>query len=430
MSAVPVIAIFDVGKTNKKLILFDESYNIIEEHHARFNETLDEEGFPCENLKNFRVSIIERLEQFAKRTDIDIKAVNFSAYGASFVYLDEDAAPLSAMYNYLKPYPAKLADQLYQQYGGATAFARQTASPSMGSLNAGLQLWRLMKERPSLYDRMEVALHLPQYVSSLVTRKAFTDCTSVGCHTALWDFEKNNYHAWVTEKGLNYKFAPIKLTDTTVEVKIAGKKMLAGIGMHDSSAALIPYLKGIEGPFALLSTGTWGISLNPFNTSPLTDEELANDCLFFLGYDGRPVKAARYFAGRELEKKVAAISEKYGIHAALLHEMPYQPDGTGNGESYVNDYHRMMEDIVEKQVQSLKLVLTPTIKRLYVDGGFSKNEVFLGLLCRHLPTMQVYAATTAQASALGAAMVLHDKWNSQPLNPAQFLSTSLYSKKG
>ena len=51
MNPLPVIAIFDVGKTNKKLFLFDESYRIVFEKSARFAETLDEDGFPCEDLE-------------------------------------------------------------------------------------------------------------------------------------------------------------------------------------------------------------------------------------------------------------------------------------------------------------------------------------------------------------------------------------------
>ena len=50
MSALPVIAVFDVGKTNKKFFLFDESYQIVYEKSARLEETIDEDGFPCEQL--------------------------------------------------------------------------------------------------------------------------------------------------------------------------------------------------------------------------------------------------------------------------------------------------------------------------------------------------------------------------------------------
>jgi len=44
MEPIPVIAVFDVGKTNKKLFLFDENYKIVFERTARFLETHDEDG--------------------------------------------------------------------------------------------------------------------------------------------------------------------------------------------------------------------------------------------------------------------------------------------------------------------------------------------------------------------------------------------------
>jgi len=45
--------------------------------------------------------------------------------------------------------------------------------------------------------------------------------------------------------------------------------MKMGFGVHDSSAALIPYLKAQKNPFLLISTGTWSISINPFNKEKL-----------------------------------------------------------------------------------------------------------------------------------------------------------------
>ena len=55
-----------------------------------------------------------------------------------------------------------------------------------------------------------------------------------------------------------------------------------GVGLHDSSAALIPLSASFNEPFILLSTGTWCISLNPFNHTMLSDYELNQDCLCYL----------------------------------------------------------------------------------------------------------------------------------------------------
>ncbi|MEI6088792.1 MAG: carbohydrate kinase, partial [Bacteroidota bacterium] len=50
MEAISVIAIFDIGKTNKKLLLFDEHYKLVWESSNQFDEISDEDGFPCENI--------------------------------------------------------------------------------------------------------------------------------------------------------------------------------------------------------------------------------------------------------------------------------------------------------------------------------------------------------------------------------------------
>jgi sugar (pentulose or hexulose) kinase len=94
MSAIPVIAVFDVGKTNKKLFLFDENYQIVFEKTARFLETTDEDGYPCENTESLRLSVYDSLSEVFRNNNFKAKAVNFSAYGASFVYIDENGKRL------------------------------------------------------------------------------------------------------------------------------------------------------------------------------------------------------------------------------------------------------------------------------------------------------------------------------------------------
>ena len=108
-----VAAIFDVGKTNKKLFLIDENYNIVYERQARFVETKDEDGEACENLESLRSSVFDSLNQVMQLKEYEVKAISFSTYGASFVYLDEDGMPLTPLYNYLKAYPEDLKTEFY-----------------------------------------------------------------------------------------------------------------------------------------------------------------------------------------------------------------------------------------------------------------------------------------------------------------------------
>lgn len=221
--------------------------------------------------------------------------------------------------------------------------------------------------------------------------------TSLGCHTMLWDFQKNNFHPWVKAEGLT---------------KLLSSPGADGspFGLHDSSAALIPYLATFEEPFVLISTGTWCISLNPFNQEPLTAEELQQDCLCYLSWTGKPVKAARYFGGNEHENGVKAIAS-----ALSLSEHFYQNTEPGPAEAMVQ-YSTLMEGIIPKQIASLRLALGHSpVRRIFVDGGFAHNERYMQGLAAAFPDMEVYAAEVAQATALGAALAIHHVWNKRPV---------------
>ena len=92
MSLIKAIAIFDVGKTNKKLVLFDEQYKLVYEENKQLDEITDEDGFACEDVQALTQCVKGSFDKLISEKQFDIKAVNFSAYGASFVYLDDDLA--------------------------------------------------------------------------------------------------------------------------------------------------------------------------------------------------------------------------------------------------------------------------------------------------------------------------------------------------
>lgn len=433
MEAVPVIAVFDIGKTNKKLFLLDESYQIVYEKSGRLEETTDEDGFPCEDLEKLNIFILDSLNEIIALEEFSVRAVNFSAYGASFVYLDNDGKPAAPLYNYLKPYPEQLSNELYRRYGGGARFASETASPVLGSLNSGLQLYRIKKERPELFGRIKYALHLPQYLSFLLTGWFYSDITSIGCHTALWDFERNSYHEWVNNEGITQKLAPILPCNLVFDITFKGKTIKVGSGLHDSSAALIPYLFSFHEPFVLISTGTWNISLNPFDHSPLTIPELQNDCLCYLQYNGKPVKAARLFASYEHDEGLKRIVTHFNCDAAQFSKIVPDPAiiaklrGIASSQSFAEQdlpvfkspaeaYHSLVLDIVLRQQASTRLILKgESVRKIFVDGGFSKNALFMLLLSEAFPAIEIYAASVAQASAIGAAMVIHRHWNTKPV---------------
>lgn len=436
---VPVIAIFDIGKTNKKFFLFNEDYKIVEELSVNFPEIEDEDGFACDDVQALSQWVIQTLKKYLANSTYNIKAINFSAYGASFAHLDKDNNLVTPLYNYLKPYDDRLGKKFYSTYGDKELIAVSTASPSLGNLNSGLQLYALKYDKPAVYDKTTVSLHFPQYLSFLITGQKYSDITSIGCHTALWDFNKNAYHTWVTGEGIDKKLAPLFSSAAAIDVLFEGKALKCGIGLHDSSAAFIPYIKNISEPFLLISTGTWSISMNAFNNAPLTKEELDMDCLCYMTYEGSTVKSSRLFAGYVHElvtKKMAAYFnvvanyfEKIAYDKELLREeadLKELPDFDATGYStYEEAYTNFIKHIVKAQKKSTDLVLNDRVKKIFVDGGFAKNETYMQLLAEAYPQVEVYAASVSQATAMGAAMAIHKEWNHLQL-PGNLVSTKAY----
>jgi hypothetical protein len=164
-------------------------------------------------------------------------------------------------------------------------------------------------------------------------------------------------------------------------------------------------------------------------------------------YTEKPVKAARLFSGNEHEvqtKRLAAyfkvavdvykevyFDKKIVSHLRalnyqiiypkkydfdILKECPFQKRDLSTFKTYEMAYHQLMMDLVEQQVFSTNLVVhNSPVKKIFVDGGFSKNSIFMNLLAEAFPDMEVYAASMAQASALGAALAIHQNWNPKPI---------------
>ena len=448
---VPAVAIFDIGKTNKKLFLFNEAYQIVFEKSVHFKETVDDDGDPCEDINSLQAFVQDGLRDVLANTDFRIRAVNASAYGASFVYLDSAGKNIGHLYNYLKPYPPQLRKKFYDTYGGENLFSFQTASPVLGSLNSGMQLYRIKYEKPDLFNAIKYALHLPQYISYLISAKTFSEITSIGCHTNLWNFQNMQYHHWVMREGLLEKFPDMAPSDMVVQPPSG--PYCAGIGLHDSSAALIPYLVCFKEPFVLLSTGTWAISLNPFNTSALTRLELECDCLCYLQYKGSPVKASRLFAGHYHDEQVERIASHFAqakekffkvrfnkavlenidvsfdpnaAPGSVLEQLRFATRDLSTFRDEVEAYHQLIFDLVVQQYASTQLIAKSSgVKKIFVDGGFSNNEVYMNLLASFFAGMEVYASSIPQATAIGAALAIHDAWNAEPF-PTNIIELKRY----
>jgi sugar (pentulose or hexulose) kinase len=438
-----VIAIFDIGKTNKKLLLFDQGLNLVSEEETRFEEQIDDEGFECDNIELIEAWIKESIRNLVNSEKYELTALNFATYGATIVYLDSKGKRITPVYNYLKPIDDRIPERLYRRYGGQDEFCRRTASPALGMLNSGIQMFWLKTARPEIFSKVRYILHFPQYVSYLITGKICSEHTSIGCHTGLWDFDNMKYHPWVSDQGFDLP-QPVPV-ETVTETIIGGKKIKVGIGIHDSSASLAPYFTGNRGKFLLASTGTWCINMNPFNPEKLSVEQLDRDCLCYMSVERLPVKSSRLFLGNMHETGVRMLNEHFRTTPDFYKVVKFDPEllkmlknrysgdkraffssGPGSRDfrdridlfdfkSFDEGYHQLMSELCDLTVEAIHLIIPEKddIENLYITGGFGKNNLFLNLLAGSFPSKKTYTSVINNATALGAALVVYGSVSNQ-----------------
>jgi L-fuculokinase len=450
---IKVNAVFDIGKTNKKFFLFDEEYNEVYRDYVNLPLTEDEDGFETEDLAALRRWIKNTFDSVLDSPEFDVKTLNFSSYGASLVHLDYKGKPLTPLYNYIKELPAAILEDFYSQYGDALTFGAETASPPQsGLLNSGMQLYWIKKTKPEIFAQIKYSLHLPQYLSYLFTGIPVSEYTSIGCHTNLWNYEQEEYHKWVHDEGIDKILPPIVPTAASINTIYRDKKIKIGVGIHDSSSALLPYVLSKKKPFLLLSTGTWSIALNPFNAENLTKEDISDNCLNYLRIDGKRVKASRFFMGNEYRLQVEKLCEyykkEYGYHREVkfdqniylnliekpavyfkfegisLQRLPQKTE-LNLFDTFEEAYHQLMIELMELQVDTInKAIGNSKIKKIFIDGGFTDNDVFMKLMSHHFSSFKVLSTHSPLGSALGAAMVISDKQIT-----SQFLKENYRMKK-
>jgi hypothetical protein len=152
------------------------------------------------------------------------------------------------------------------------------------------------------------------------------------------------------------------------------------------------------------------------------------------------VKASRLLAGLEHEQQLERLATYYQKNKSYFQTIFFDPEVASRFrsmeepavderkfslntnskfvqrdlaayESFESAYHRLMMDIMEEQLVSTRLILTEPVTKIFVDGGFARNSVYMHLLADAFPLLKVYAAHISQASAIGAAMVIHEHWN-------------------
>lgn len=416
-------AIFDIGKTNAKLLLFNDNEEVEESNSIQIGSIPDSMGHTGTDGGSLVLWMKAELTKLFNHKGIYLEGLNFSAHGASWAHIGASGQLLSPIYDYLLPLPRDVEKEFDEKYGLETV-ARQCGSPYAGMLNSGLQLFWIQKTKPKLHAQIHYSLHLPQYLSYVFTTKPHSEMCSIGCHTMLWDYRLNGYHDWLHSEGLHAKQAPIISCRTRYETSILGKKIKVGIGLHDSSASLYALSRQVSAPFLLLSTGSWCVIMNPGQTVPSSQEHP----LYYLSPEGQRICSKRFPLGLELAHWDTRLKDYFGVNGTSDVEFDIEKfnyttgtyeinlfsqagDNWKNLDDYPTAYHRLIYEQVialRKGIDHLVGASDPKPQILAVEGGYTRNRVFIGMLKILIDNMEVKTMNNTYSPALGALLALKE----------------------
>ncbi len=88
-----------------------------------------------------------------------------------------------------------------------------------------------------------------------------------------------------------------------------------------------------------------------------------------------------------------------------LHKTDLAPFST-----FEEAFHQLMIELMELQVEtSGRAIGNSRINKIFIDGGFTDNDVFVKLMSHHFRDFKVRTTRNSLGSALGAAMVISEE---------------------
>ena len=448
------IAVFDVGKTNKKLIIYDGDLRILDSRYIQL-EAERRGAESHESVTRTGEWLLDNLSEMAKQHTI--KAVSISAHGATFVCLDEEGKLVLPVFSYDTDPGTELHEKFAAEFGDPLVLQRKNATPDMPGLGCMAKGLFYIKERyPEEYARIKYILNLPQYYGYVLTGNMGMELTYIGSHTNLWEFEKHTWSGVMEQLGMRDKF-PGEIRNSwdilgIISPEVARRTGLpydtiVTVGIHDSNAALLPYIITVQQPFVLLSTGTTCVAMHPTADTVLRNDELGKVIFYNLSPFGTPVKTSIFLAGlefdvymgmlkeRHIQKKFPPFDRKlsedvlarrsefilpsiipFGMFpdskARIIEGENVYPFGdlaAGRTPEFFDDFQRSYVILTLSIVLQTRVALERTgLKKgmsVFIEGGFSHNEFFTNLMASFCPTSQFFITDLNEASGFGAALL-------------------------
>ncbi len=294
------VAVFDVGKTNVKLIVFGPNGQVVAERSQPNAPLPPDASWPYLRLdtEGAWAFLLSALKDVGATTPIE--AVSISAHGAAGVLVTERTQRCRRSITSSMDSPPSTPTTTLQR----PPFEETFSPHSVRGLNLGRQIFYLERSFPRDFAAARAFLAYPQYWAWRLSGVMATEATALGAHSDLWRPREGRLSSLVEKQGWARLFPPRRRAWEclgTLKPEIAAATGLSPsvrviCGAHDSNASLVPYLASRNDPFTVVSTGTWVIIMAVGGKGALNP---ADDTLANVDIMGRPVPTARLMGGRE-----------------------------------------------------------------------------------------------------------------------------------
>jgi sugar (pentulose or hexulose) kinase len=392
------IAVVDIGKTRSKLSLWaPDGRRLAERDSFNAPSARDPAQLDLAGIAAWLKGALAELARLA-----EIVAIVPVGHGAAAVLM-EGETPVAALDYEAEPPPDVAAgyDALRDPFAA-------TLSPRLpGGLNLGAQLFWLERLYPALWPRGGEALLWPQYWAWLLCGERAAEVTSLGCHSDLWRPAERRFSDLAARRGWAARLGPLRHAADVlgpVRPSLAAelglpRNCVVHCGVHDSNAALhaargLPELAGR--PFAVVSTGTWVISMAIGGAGPVAYDP-AEDMLANVDVDARPVPTARFMGGRDYESWMGDALGERGDPTLLL-RADTASDWTGLAPPLRAACAAL--ELARRTDRALGLIAAEG--PILIEGRFASDDAFVAALAMLRPDAPVYRSAIADGVAAGA----------------------------
>lgn len=405
------LAVFDLGKTNAKLLGFGDRTGTLLFEERTAQRTILADGW--------RVLDYQPLFEWLKAALASaseghrLAGLMVSTHGCTFALTDGDrlAAPIL---DYEQPVPPEIDEP----FAAVAPPFTESFTPNLpGGLNVARHIYLRAHLAPAAFKQCDAILNYPQFWNWLFTGKKVSEISSIGCHSHLWNPRVDDFSSLVARLGWRPKFPSFRRAgEVLAEARIGNRSVPIHNGVHDSNAALYYYRSLDLSDITLISTGTWVIVFN--QACPLDALDETRDMLANVTVDRAPIATARFMGGREYEAIAAGspapVSRESLQRAidrgqfALPSFAPGGPfpssKGTLKGPEPANAAERVsIATLYVALMMDVVLDLLRSANPIVVDGGLARNRALLGTLAALRPRQRVSRNAAAEGTAMGAA---------------------------